>query len=254
MVEHATFALGGQTENKVSSPPYIPYLTFKNFITWLDTDGIPLRFDRSAWEKKYSGSTGPQLLAGLRFLGLLDGETPTPKLEKLIDSQGEDRDPFLVEILKESYGTIDFSALSRATPNMLREWMESYGIAGDTVRKAESFFVNAAKELEIPMSSSLKKLARNRPPQAKAGAQSLPRRPSRKPQDQKPERLAPPPPLDQTLQADAQQSLMLWGLFKRLPAPGSEFPRSDREAWINAAKTLFDLEYESDEYDSEEYE
>lgn len=126
--------------------------------------------------------------------------------------------------------------------------MENYGIAGDTVRKAESFFVNAAKDLEISMSASLKKLARNRAPQTKSGAQGTARRSPRKPPEQTPERrTTTPSPSEQTLQAEAQQSLMLWGLFKRLPAPGSEFSRRDREAWIVAAQTLFDLEYESEE-------
>lgn len=259
MAEQVLFVTGDQSENKGGSPPYIPYLTFKNFINWLDTDGVPYRFDRSAWDKKYSGSTGPQLLTGLRFLRLLDGETPTPKLLQLIDVQGEDRTGLLIEILKEAYDTIDFNALSRATPNMLREWMENYGVQGDTVRKAESFFVNAAKDLEIPMSPSLRKMARNRPQQTKSGVQPAARRPSRKaqelpPQSQTPRQTTPPPSAGLAMEAEAQKSLMLWGLFKRLPAPGSVFSLSEREAWVKAAQTLFDLEYDTDENDSEDYE
>ena len=256
MVMERAATLGeSQTESNSGSPPYLPYLTFKNFVAWLETDGIPIRFDRSAWEKKYSGSTGPQLLSGLRFLGLLDGEAPTEKLEKLVDAQGEERNEVLGEILKASYDTIDFSLLSRATPNMLREALSEYGIAGDTVRKAESFFVNAAKDIDIPMSSNLRKLARNRPPQNKTATQSTSRRPSRKSQEQPAERsVASRPASEQPMQAEAQQSLMLWGLFMKLPAPGQEFPRSEREAWIKAAETLFDLEYGNEEYESEGYE
>ena len=255
VTEHATTVSDAQTESNAGSPPYLPYLTFKNFLTWLETDGIPLRFDRSAWEKKYSGSTGPQLMSGLRFLGLLDGEVPTEKLERLVDTRGDERKEVLIEVLKESYDTVDFNVLGRATPNMLRDSLAEYGIAGDTVRKAESFFVNAAKDLDMPLSSNLRKLARNRPPQNKSTTQSNSRRPSRKLQELPVETPTNSPPVtEQTYQADAQQSLMLWGLFKKLPPPGQEFPRSDREAWIKAAETLFDLEYGTDEYESESYE
>ena len=248
MVEQATILAEDLTEGKASSPPYVSYLTFKNCLTWLESDGIPYRFDRSAWEKKFSGSIGPQLLTGLRFLGLLDGERPTSTLERLIGVNGEERNAMLVEIIKASYGRIDFSALDRATPNMLREWMAGYGLGADTSRKAESFFVNAAKDLDIPLSAGLKKVARNRPTQAKSGAQVTTRRTPRRTQEPpagKPTTPSTTP--DETYEADAQQSLMLWGLFKRLPAPGSEFSRSERDAWIRAAQTLFDLEYTEEE-------
>ena len=232
-----------RTETRVASPPYIPYLTFKNFIQWLEADGVPLRFDRSAWEKKYSGSTGPQLLTGLRFLGLLKGEAPTPELERLIGARGKERGILLREIFEHSYSAINFEELPRATPGMLRTWIESYGIDGDTVRKAESFFVNAAKDLDIQVSNALRKLARNRPqgtarrtirrdPKASQVNRQLP--------EQEVKALPTVVPADR---AEAQDSLMLWGLFKRLPVPGSEFPSAERDAWLDAAKTLFNLEY-----------
>ena len=34
-------------EGRQLSPPYISYLTFKNLLEWLGTEGVPLRFDRS---------------------------------------------------------------------------------------------------------------------------------------------------------------------------------------------------------------
>ena len=237
----------GHAEAKGTSPPYIPYLTFKNFIQWLEVDGIPLQFDRTAWEKKYSGSTGPQLLTALRFLGLLREERPTPELERVIEVRGEDRKNLLRDVLKDAYTAVNFEELPRATPGMLRTWMMSFGIEGDTVRKAESFFVNAAKDLDIPLSPNLRKLARNRAP----GTIKQATRRDPKPQ-QSSNRVNPaeneenhypviPTELDK---ADAQSSLMLWGLFKRLPPPRSEFSGHEREAWLEAAKTLFNLEYQ----------
>ena len=229
------------------APPYIPYLTFRNFIDWLESDGIPLRMDRSVWSRRYSGSTGPQLLTGLRFLGLLQGEEPTAALERIVEARGEDRAALLRELFQSAYELVRFDALPRATPAMLWEWLTAYGIDGDTVRKAESFFINAAKDLDIPLAGGLRKMARNRPPQATGRA---PRSPARgrsarqTAEGSTPASLPPPPaPLAREDRAEAEASLMLWGLFKRLPAPGEVFGKDDREAWVEAARTLFNLEY-----------
>ena len=236
-----------QVGTRASAPPYIPYLTFRNFIEWLESDGIPLRFDRTAWSKKYSGSTGPQLLNGLRFLNLLQGEVPTGVLERVVEAKGEDRKELLRGLFHEAYDAIRFKDLPRATPGMLREWITTYGIDGDTVRKAESFFINAAKDLDIPISSGLKKLARNRPAQGSTRTPRPPTRekPGRQPREGSapPDPPAPPVPPGGDDKAEAQASLMLWGLFKRLPAPGKVFSRDEREAWVEAARTLFNLEY-----------
>ena len=149
-------------EGRQLSPPYVSYLTFKNLLEWLETEGVPLRFDRSFWSKKYSGSIGPQLMSGIRFLGLLIEEKPTPLLESLVNARGDDRKETLQDIYRKAYTAVDFDALQRATPGMLNEWFESYSIDGSTLRKAASFFVNALKDAEHPLSNSLRKLARNK--------------------------------------------------------------------------------------------
>lgn len=241
----------GRAHSK-GSPPYMPYLTFRHFLQWLDAEGIPLRFDRTAWEKKYSGSTGSQLLTGLRFLGLLDGELPTPELETIIEAKGADRDELLRKRIIDTYSPeVNFSALPRATTGMLDEWIKSYGIEGDTARKAASFFVNASKDLNIPISMALRKLARNRPqgPSKRTAVfgRSGPKEQQPPRATEAPVHTANQPPTPRVDTAAAQESLILWGLFKRLPAPGSEFTRSDRETWLEAAKTLFNLEYKDGE-------
>ncbi len=241
-------------EVKLLSPPYVSYLTFKNLLEWLETEGVPLRFDRSFWSKKYSGSLGPQLMSGIRFLGLLIEEKPTPLLENLVNAKGDERKASLRDIYRQAYKVVDFDALQRATPGMLNEWFASYSIDGSTLRKAESFFVNALKDADYPLSNSLKKLARN-----KAGGRSSPAstgsrnsRTKKEPLAQLPNEQNPDPPVREmtTDSADAQASLMLWGLFKRLPKPGSVFATHDRESWLAAASTLFNLEYQVESQDS----
>jgi hypothetical protein len=161
-------AQGKETE-RIMSPPYISFLTFTNFLMWLETEGVPLQFDSSFWRRKYSGSTGFQLMSGLRFLGLLKGDKPQPVLEKLVDAKGDARKETLRDVIRESYSKMDFDVLSRATPKMLEDQLREYGIEGDTLRKAESFFINACKFVDITLSSTLKKKARNKPAKSAAG-------------------------------------------------------------------------------------
>jgi hypothetical protein len=158
-----------QDKRKTASPPYISFLTFTNFLEWIEKEGIPLRFDRSFWQSKFSGSTGPQLISGLRFLGLLEKNKPATDLENVIKAKGDDRKAALRQIVQRSYTAINFDELSRATPSMVAEWFQSYKLEGDTLRKAESFFIKACKYMDIPLSSALRKKARNRQSQADIG-------------------------------------------------------------------------------------
>lgn len=229
------------------SPPYVSYLTFKNLLEWLGTEGVPLRFDRSFWSKRYNGSTGPQLMSGIRFLGLLIDDKPTPLLENLVNANGEDRKESLRDIYRKAYDAVNFDALKRATTGMLTEWFGAYSIDGTTLRKAVSFFIHALKDADEPLSNSLKKLARNKAPGSSASGLPGSRKsrtkknpPPNPPQGREGATPTPETPVDK---AAAQTSLMLRGLFKSLPSPGSNFPSSQRTSWLEAAKALFNLEY-----------
>ena len=229
------------------SPPYVPYRTFKNLLEWLGTEGVPLQFDRSFWSKRYNGSTGPQLMSGIRFLDLLIDDKPTPLLENLVSANDEDRKERLRDIYQKAYDAVNFDALQRATPGMLNEWFKAYPIDGTTLRKAVSFFINALKDADEPLSNSLKKIARNKAPSGSASSSPGSRKgrtkkdpPPNPPQGREGATPTPETPVDE---ASAQTSLMLRGLFKILPSPGSNFPSSQRTSWLEAAKALFNLEY-----------
>ena len=151
------------------SPPYISFLTFSNFITWLESEGVPLKFDRSFWHKKYSGSLGLQLTASLRFLGLLKGDDIQPELERIVRAKDNERKTLLADTIRKAYLTIDFKQLERATPSMLKEWLSKYNLEGSTERKVESFFINACKTYDIPLANVLKKKARKKPSKSITG-------------------------------------------------------------------------------------
>src|SRR5437773_6873064 len=91
---------------KAPVPPYMPFRAFLNFLTYLE-EGVPQRIDRSVWGKHYNGATGTLLVAGLRFLGLTEGQSnmPTPRLEHLVEEKTS-RKQLLGELLRDSYAPI----------------------------------------------------------------------------------------------------------------------------------------------------
>ena len=143
-------------------PPYVSFSTFRTLRDWLGDEGVPLRFDRSFWEGKFSGSTGTQLVAALRFLGLLDQDMPRPSMERVAQATTDEWRELLAQLLVDAYAAVPFEELARATPAMVREWFRAYPIDGHTLRKAISFFVSAAKEADVPMSNAVRKMARGR--------------------------------------------------------------------------------------------
>ena len=152
-----------QRTDMMMPPPYVSFSTFRTLREWLGDEGVPLRFDRSFWETKFSGSTGTQLVAALRFLGLLDQEQPQQGMERMAEASAAEWRFFLAELLHDSYTAVPFSELPRATPAMVRGWFRAYPVDGHTLRKAISFFVSAAKEAELPMSNGVRKMAKGRP-------------------------------------------------------------------------------------------
>ena len=147
----------------METPPYISFNTFKTLLYWLEKEGVPLRIDRSFWKEKFSGANGSKLMGTLRFLGLVDGDKPTKELEVLVNSNlGMERSQIFFDILTRSYSNIPFEELARATPNMVKEWLRTYPVDGHTLRKSITFFMNAAREAQIPMSNSIIKMTKTR--------------------------------------------------------------------------------------------
>src|SRR4030066_2088490 len=87
-------------------PPYVSYRTFYNFIERLQ-QRVPSRIDRSYWGDMLSGSTGIQLMAALRFLGLIDvNGKPTEQLKPLVMARGEPRAQLLRGVTSQAYSFV----------------------------------------------------------------------------------------------------------------------------------------------------
>jgi hypothetical protein len=136
----------------------VAYATFKNFLGSLKAGAIPSRIDRSLMPGM-AGSVQSYLMYALRFFGLIDEkDAPKDELESLVSSEDDDRKALWKEMFTKAYAPIlgDLD-LTRATSAMLNEKFLQHGVAGETARKAYSFFTAGAQEAEIPMGDSIKK-------------------------------------------------------------------------------------------------
>ncbi len=106
---------------KSPQPPYIPYKSFQNLLTHLE-GGVPPRIDRSVWGKHFSGGIGMPLMAGLRFLGLTEGQSnlSTQRLERMVEEKSS-RKQLLGELLKERYAPIFSSDTLKIEPTLCAE-------------------------------------------------------------------------------------------------------------------------------------
>ena len=136
-----------------SAAVYVSWSTFKNAIESLLDHGVPNHIDRSTFGKLSGGVQG-QLLAGLKFLGLIDEDSkPTKFLHELVVDNEEERKTKLRAILKERYAKLFELDLEKTTPDQLSKRIgEAYNVGGDTREKAIRFFLLAATYAEVPIS------------------------------------------------------------------------------------------------------
>ena len=147
----------------VKAPPYLPLKTLLGALDAL-REGVPKRIDRAIWRSQ-SGAVQGQIMIALRFLGLLDdSDVPNlPLLDNLAKGDDARRKELLRPIIETHYRLIIAHDLTKMTPAMLNEEIEKFGVSGSTLRKASTFFLQAAKYLDLPMSPFLKDKTRTSP-------------------------------------------------------------------------------------------
>lgn len=143
-----------------------PYLPLKTFLSALDAlrEGVPKRIDRAIWRSQ-SGAVQAQIMVAFRFFGLVDdADVPAlPLLENLANADETHRKVLLKPLIEHAFQPIIAHDLTKMTPSMLSEEMESFGISGDTLRKSVTFFLQVAKYLDLPLSPYLKDKTRSSP-------------------------------------------------------------------------------------------
>jgi hypothetical protein len=234
---------------RVNTPIYVSYTTFVTLLDWLrDMKVIPNQLDRTLWAPKFAGSTGVQLMSGLRFLALLYDEAPMPRLEQLAMASNEDRKPILADMIRDQYGRDFVAGLSKATPRTVQDRMKELGATDATIRKAVSFFVNAAKAADIPMPAHIAKVARNRTP-VRRGTTPKPARSSA--QESKPQSpQLPSTPPSEGLETSLHAALV--PLLKDLAVKGPDWDQTEKASWKVAWDTILDYSYPVQEDDEED--
>ena len=137
----------------VTPAPYVPWRTFKNFVDGLGKN-MPSRIDTSLMGTM-AGSTQGQLKAALRFMDFVtENGTPTQKLRDYVKAEGEDRVDALGAALQGAYASILKDVdLESGTYKQLSEALATTGAQGDTLRKAVAFYLLAAKDAKLELSS-----------------------------------------------------------------------------------------------------
>lgn len=199
------------------TPAYGSFKTMVSFTNDIKELGhIPLRIDRTQMAK-LSGAAAKELLATLRFLGMVQGEKaePTELFAAFVNGSDDERRTLLLKAMHSSYSFLFNTPgfhLERATGGQVAELFREHGngISGSTLQRAISFFLTAAKEAGVKVSPSIK------PPKS-AATGSRPKR-------EKKHEVAPP--------AAPQDPL---GAANELPKPGVkrlEVPMPDKPSVV----------------------
>jgi hypothetical protein len=105
---------------------------------------------------KLSGGVQGQMKLALRSLGLMEGDTPTPHMAKLVNAiDTPEFEPVLLERLQATYPYVFKLDLTTATPTMLADSFKVTGAQQDVLRKCRTFFLHAAKRAGVPLGNRL---------------------------------------------------------------------------------------------------
>ena len=226
---------------------YMSYSTFVTFLEWLrDMPDIPDQIDRSLWGGKFAGSTGTQLMSGLRFLNLLEGDRPRAELREIVRSDRAARKTLIQALLRNAYGSDLVENLATKTPRMLDERLLALGTSSATHKKAVSFFVNAARDNDITVPANIGKQARNRPAKARTPRAKLSSRQNNEEQVRVDSEVSKPEsPEKRGIQALAHKNLhmavvaMLQDLEQLVP----DWSESQREKWLATFQVTLNYAY-----------
>jgi hypothetical protein len=141
--------------------PYLPFKTFSGALDALN-HGVPPIIDRSIWRTQPGGIQG-QIMGALRFFNLIDdANRPTENLRRLIEKR-EHRQAAIRALLEWGYAKLIAGDLTKMTAKMLEDGIEQYGVSGETKKKAVTFFLQAARFADLPLSPYLQAQIRATP-------------------------------------------------------------------------------------------
>lgn len=146
-------------ETPTTKPPSsIAYKTVTNFLESFQDSEVPTHIDRSVLPSSMSGGNQAYLVSALKFLGLISNTGVTDeKFHRLVKGNKDERAAVWQEILQKSYSFL-FTDLDieRTTTTIVSARFKEQGISGDSIRKAITFFLFAAKDAGLKVSPHIK--------------------------------------------------------------------------------------------------
>lgn len=143
------------------SAAYIPFKTLLTALNYLREHGVPNVIDKTVFPTM-SGVVQSQTISALRFLNLInDTGIPSDRLKELVAN--EDMQPGLIAaVLEGAYPDLFAGNLAGMSPSQFDNIFtaETYGVTGDTLTKAKTFFLKAAEYAKVPLSSHLTRRSR----------------------------------------------------------------------------------------------
>jgi len=147
--------------NSKANPPILPYRTFLSSLERL-SEAIPPRIDRGIWRNQ-TGTVQSLIMGAYRFFGLIDEQNKPMKLLNDLVSHRDKPQSIVKTMLEDKYAEVIKHNLSTMTEALINDYFESaFGVEGDTKRKAITFFLQAAKAVEMPLSKFLQTQVRVR--------------------------------------------------------------------------------------------
>jgi hypothetical protein len=134
------------------TPPYnLAFSTFNNFLAKADPETLPPKIDRS-YLGSMAGNVQTYLMAALRSFELIEPDrTVTPALKELTKNP-DGRPGLIADLLAKFYPEMVELGKNNATVLQLEEAFRKFGLAGNTIRKAATFYMHAAQYAGIPLS------------------------------------------------------------------------------------------------------
>lgn len=134
-----------EASERVVAPPYFAFKTLTNMLTQMEEHGPPNRIDRS-FLSGMSGAGQTQFIHGLKSLGLIDADgNVQPRLTDLV-VKADERPALIGHLVRDRYPeAVELGQGNATTGELVDVFRDSYGVQGDTARKAISFYLAAAK-------------------------------------------------------------------------------------------------------------
>lgn|SRR5574341_1762529 len=232
-----------EQKTKLPLPPYLSWRTFYNYVQSLKQTMLD-RIDPSGM-LTLSGTNRNMVINALRFFQLIDGggkpqENLRAWVAAMSASDRETEKKVLRKVIEAAYPTLFQTGfnLKGASPALLSEKFKMMKLGADTARKAETFFIEAAKEAGIDVSPVILTARRKG---RKVGSINAPRKQSQKGKQSHIEDSGGGSDLGE------YEELPKWyGTFKpafdKLPKfENPHWTKAERDAWITAMSALLDL-------------